>query len=329
MALKFDKKALDLAIASLEKDFGKNAVFYGDALPEEVEVIPTGNFGLDLALQVGGFPKGRIVHVYGGEGLGKSLLALSTVAECQMAGGLVAYIDAECDVDPDWATYNGVNLKELVFAQPESGEEALEILDTLVRTGCFDLIVVDSVAALTPKAELEGTMTDQQMGLQARMMAKGLRKTRNAISENNVCVFFINQVREKIGPVGGTVAPGGRALKFYSSVQIELKKIKSLTDSRTGESTGSTIKALIQKNKVGRPMKSLEYDVLHGLGFNNFGFILQKAVEFKLLEKRGAYYYRQGEEKFFAQGEKSACEYLASDLDFTRELKEQIKKNYV
>jgi len=331
MALNFDKKALDLAIASLEKEFGKNTVIYGDVLPVEVDVIPTGNFGLDLALQVGGLPKGRIVEIFGGEGLGKTLLSLSTVAECQAAGGLCAYIDTECDVDPDRAAQLGVNLQELVFAQPESGEEALEILDTLVRTGCFDLIVIDSVAAMTPKAELEADMDELQVGLQARMMAKGLRKTRHAIKENNVCVIFVNQIRDKIGFManGGTTSPGGRALKFYSSVRIEFKKMKSLTDSKTGESTGNTVKALLLKNKVGRPMKSVEYDIMHGLGFNNFGFILGMAVKYKLLEKRGAYYYKDGEEKSFAQGEIAAIQYLASDLELTNNLKEQIKKNYV
>lgn len=320
-----DVQALKLAMAKLDKDFGKNTVTFGDALPEAVDVIPSGNFKLDMALGVGGFPKGRIVEIFGGEGLGKSLLSLSAIAECQAAGGVAALIDAECDVDPDWATTIGVNLEELVLAQPEFGEQAFEILHTLIKTGLFDLIVIDSVAALTPKAELDGEMLDQQIGAQARMMAHGLRKTRHAILESNCCVIFTNQIRDKIGFMQqGTTSPGGRALKFYSSVRIELKRMGELKDSK-GESIGTKVKALILKNKVARPMKALEYNILHGVGFSNFAMILDLAEKHGVvLKKGGGYYYKQGEDKSFAHGENDAVAFLASDLEWVEELKKVI-----
>ena len=324
-----DKKKLDLVIASINKQFGANTVIFGDTLPEDVDVISSGNFKLDLGLQVGGFPRGRIVEIFGGEGLGKSLLALSTVAEAQAAGsGLVGYIDAECDTDPDWATKLGVKLDELVFAQPEYGEKAFEILHSLLESNMFSLIVVDSVAALTPKAEYDSPMLDNHVGLQARMMAQGLRKTRALISSSNTCVIFINQIRDKIGFMqSGTTSPGGRALKFYSSVRIELKKIQELKSTKTGESIGLRVKALILKNKVGKPMRSVEYNIIHGMGFSNFSSILELADKHGLIIKKGGgYYYKIGEEKSFAHGEDDAVGYLASDLDWVEELKSQIKE---
>ena len=320
-----DLTKLNLAIAKLDKEFGKNTVIFGNALPTEVDVVPSGNFKLDLALGVGGFPKGRIVEIFGGEGLGKSLLSLSAVAECQAAGGLAAYIDVECDVDPDWARKLGVNLDELVFAQPEYGEQAFTILENLVDTGLFDLIVVDSVAAMTPKAELDGEMEDVQVGAQARMMAHGLRKTRHAISESKTCVIFINQIRDKIGFMQqGTTSPGGRALKFACSVRIELKRMGDAKDS-SGESVGTKVKALILKNKVANPMKSVEYNVIHGVGFSNFSMILDMAEKHGLITKKGGgYYFKQGEEKAFARGEADAVGYLASDLEWCDSLKKVI-----
>jgi len=320
-----DTQALHLAIAKLDKEFGKNTVIFGNALPDKVDVVPTGNFKLDLALGVGGFPKGRIIELFGAEALGKSLLSLSAVAECQAMGGLAAYLDVECDLDPDWATKLGVNLDDLVLAQPEYGEQTFTILHDLIKTNLFDLIVVDSVAAMTPKAELEGEMEDQQVGAQARMMAKGLRKTRHAVLEAKTCVIFINQIRDKIGFMQtGTTSPGGRALKFAASVRIELKRMGDAKNSKQ-EVVGTKVKALILKNKVARPMRALEFDVLHGVGFSNFGMILDLAEKHGLINKKGGgYYYKIGEDKSFAQGEAAAIEYLASDLEWVEELKKNI-----
>lgn len=318
-----DTQALTLAIAKLDKEFGKNTVTFGNALPEKVDVVPSGNFKLDMALGVGGFPKGRIVEIFGGEALGKSLISLSTVAECQANGGLACIIDVECDIDPEWAMKLGVNLDTLVLAQPEYGEQTFEILHTLLKTGLFDLIVIDSVAAMTPKSELEGEMEAIQVGAQARMMAHGLRKTRHAIHESNTCVIFINQIRDKIGFMQqGTTSPGGRALKFAASVRIELKRMGELKDASSGESIGTKVKALILKNKVARPMKALEYNVIHGVGFSNFSMILDLADKHGvIIKKGGGYYFKQGEEKAFARGEADAIAVLASDLEWVEELK--------
>lgn len=327
-----DPKVLEIAIAALGKEFGKNAVIYGKADIEDVEVISTNCFELDLALEVGGLPRGRITEIFGGEGLGKSLLALSCVANCQKNGGIAAYIDTECDLHPEWAMNLGVDLDKLILAQPSSGEEALTIAEKLIETGQVDLVVFDSVAAMTPLAELSGEMTDLQVGAQARMMAKGLRKMRHSIKETNTCVIFINQIRDKIGFMQqGTTSPGGRALKFAASVRIEIKRLGDLKD-KNGESIGTRVKAHILKNKVGRPMKFVEWENLHGIGFNNFGSILDMAARYKLITKSGAWYYKgygdTKEDKHFAQGEANAIEYLASDLQFTNSLKDQVKVLY-
>jgi recombination protein RecA len=333
MTKDIDMKALELAKASLAKQFGRNAIIHGEADIEDVEVISTNNFELDLALGVGGLPKGRITEVFGGEGLGKTLIALNCAANCQKEGGLVAYIDVECDLNPEWATKLGVSIKDMIIAQPSSGEEALIIAETLIKTGTIDLLVFDSVAAMTPLAEIEGEMTDLQVGAQARMMAKGLRKLRHPIKDTNTCVIFINQIRDKIGFManGGTTTPGGRALKFYSSVRIELKKLGDLKDSN-GESIGTKIKAVILKNKVGNPMKTVEWENIHGQGFNNFGAILKMAIKYEIITKSGAWYYKgygdTKESTAFAQGEQKAIEYLASDLKFAEELKNQVLAAY-
>lgn len=326
---KVDLKAVELAIAQLEKEYGKNAVMHGNTLPDDVRVISTGNFKLDMALGVFGLPLGRIVEIFGAEGLGKSLLAILLIANCQKAGGKALYVDVECDSDPAWMAFNGVNLDDLFIAQPESGEEALEIVDKMIKTGAFDLVVVDSVAALTPKAEIEGSMSDVQVGAQPRLMGKALRKLRQPVSENETCLVFINQIRDKIGPMQqGTTTPGGRALKFYSSVRIELKRISNVTVSATGEVIGTRVKATVVKNKVAAPMKSVEYDVLHGVGFNNGGAIVELAERFKLIRKSGSYYYKNGEDKSFAQGLNNAAEAILSDPKWLEELKAQIKEEY-
>lgn len=328
-----DFKVIELAIAALGKEFGKNAVIYGPADIEDVEVISTNNFELDLALGVGGLPRGRITEIYGGEGLGKTLIALNCVADCQKDGGLVAYIDVECDLNPEWAKKLGVNLDKMLIAQPSSGEEALSIAEKLIATGQVDLVVFDSVAAMTPLAELNGEMDDQQVGAQARMMAKGLRKLRHSIADTNTCVIFINQIRDKIGFMQqGTTSPGGRALKFAASVRIELKRLGDMKDKTTGESIGTQIKAQIVKNKVGNPMKVVEWQNLHGVGFNNKGAILEQAVRYKFLTKSAAYYYKgygdTKEEKSFAMGEANAIQYLTEHPEFMEELKNKVKLVY-
>ena len=319
------KKALELALAKLEKQYGKNAVFYGDIFPENVPVISTGNLKLDLALGVGGLPRGRIIEIFGGEGLGKSLLAISTAANCQKEGGRVAYIDAECDLDPDWCRVLGLDVDNMMISQPESGEEALEIAETLVKTGVVDLVVVDSVAALSPKAEIEGSMEDNHIGLQARMMAQGLRKLRKPIAETNTCFVFLNQIRDKIGFMQqGTTSPGGKALKFASSVRIELKRMGDIKDPKDGTSRGTEVKAIIVKNKVAKPMVSVTYNVLHGVGIDNYGSMLELGERYGLITKRGAYYYKANDEKSFAQGQISAVEFLKENPDLTEMLISEI-----
>lgn len=329
MIKEVDKKAIDLAIAAINKQYGKNTVILGDAPTVDVETVSTGNFKLDIALKVGGLPKGRIVEIYGAEALGKSLIASSCIAECQMNGGIAAYVDVEQAIDPSWMMHLGVSMEELTITQPEWGEQALDIVETLVKTGAYDVIVVDSVAALTPKAELEGEMEDQHIGLQPRLMAHALRKINPYLKNSGTCLIFINQIRDKIGYMQqGTTSPGGRALKFWASVRIELKSMGEIKDKKTNEVIGTRVKALVKKNKVGAPGKSVEYDVLHGVGFNNFGSILELAEKFKLIDKKGGgYYYLPGEEKSFAHGEDAAISFLASDLDFTNQLKAEIIKN--
>lgn len=328
-----DLKVLELAIAALGKEFGRNAVIHGNAEIENVDVISTNNFELDLVLGVGGLPRGRITEIFGGEGLGKTLLALNCAANCQAEGGLVAYIDVECDLNPEWAKKLGVKLEDMLIAQPSSGEEALTIAEKLIETGQVDLVVFDSVAAMTPQAEIDGEMSDMQVGAQARMMAKGLRKLRHTIAETNTCVIFLNQIRDKIGFMQqGTTSPGGRALKFASSVRIELKNLGNIKDDKTGESLGTKIKAQIIKNKVGNPMKIVEWENIHGVGFNNFGAILKLAVRHNIITKSGAWYYEgYGDTKSttaFAQGEAKAIEFLASDLAYAAELKKKVKDIY-
>jgi recombination protein RecA len=335
-AEKITEKELTLALAKLEKQFGKNTIFTGDVMPDDVDVISTGNFLLDLKLGVGGLPKGRIIEIFGGEGLGKSLLSLSTVAACQKAGGRALYVDAECDLSPEWAETLGVDMDTLYISQPEYGEAGLQVVMDMVATGGFDLVVVDSVAALTPKAELEGTLEDSHVGLQARMMGQALRMMRQSISDTGTCVIFINQVRDKIGFManGGTTTPGGRALKFFSSVRIELKKMGDLKDSKTGESRGTRIKANILKNKVGTPMKTLEYNVIHGLGFNNGSAVLEEAKKLGLVQTKGAYYYKvdfeTGEvsDKTFAQGEMGAIDAFDSDPQWASLLTNKVKERF-
>lgn len=318
-----DLKALELAIAKVNKDFGKNSVVYGANEYEALPAIPTGNFLLDIALGIGGLPRGRVIELFGGSSLGKSLLALNLVANVQKDNGTVLYVDAEHDLDPVWMEQIGVDVEKMLLCQPEYGEQGLQIALDLMKTGNIDLIVIDSVAALTPKAELDGNIEDNHIGLQARMLAQALRSMRHVASETDTCLLFINQIRDKIGFMQqGTTSPGGHALKFYSSVRIELKRMGDVKEK--GESVGTRVKASIIKSKVSRPMVSVEYDVVHGKGFNNFGSILEMAKRYGFITLRGAYYYKIDDEKSFAQGENAAVEYLASDLDYTNELKTNI-----
>lgn len=327
-------KRAELAIAALDKQFGAGTVMSGDAEIKKVEVVPSGNFGLDLALGVGGLPRGRISEVYGPEGLGKSLLAQTLVAEAQAMGGLAAYIDVEHALDPYWARKVGVKWNELQISQPDYGEQALSILETLVGSHAYDVIIVDSVAAMTPRAEIEGEIGDQFVGLQARMMGQAMRKINPKIEKSGTHVMFINQVRDKIGPMvmGGTTTPGGRALKFFASIRIELRQVQRITNQTTGEILGNRVKATILKNKVAPPFKYLEYDVMHGEGFNNEGIILDMAAKYGLVVKSGAFYSKVEDgkkaEKPFGQGLAKASQYLRDNVDYTNELKSQIMDEY-
>lgn len=328
-----DNKQLQLALAKLEKQFGKNTVILGDIIAEDVNVHSTGNFRLDIALGVGGLPKGRITEIFGPEALGKSLLAYGLVADCQRKGELALYIDAECDVHPEWAEKNGVDMKSLYLSQPSNGEEGLQIVIDLIATGAFSLVVVDSVAALTPQAEMDGSMEDMQVGAQARMMSKALRKVRESVKDTDTALVFINQVRDKIGFManGGTTSPGGRALKFYSSVRIELKKMGDIKD-KNGESKGTRVKANVLKNKVATPMKTVEYDILHGHGFNNSGSILELAEKYGLVKRSGSWYSKvdltTGEvaDKSFAQGADQVILYMEDNPEWALTLADKVKE---
>ncbi len=321
-------KELQLALATIEKQYGKNSVFTGDILPEDVDAIPTNNFLLDLSLGVGGLPKSRIIEIFGPEAIGKTLISLSLVSQCQKAGGRVAYIDVECDLDPTWCKTLGVDMSKMYISQPENGEEALSIVETLTKTNAFDLIIVDSVAAMAPKAEVEGSMESNHVGLQARMMGQGLRKLRQPVSATNTCLVFVNQVRDKIGPMamGGTTTPGGRALKFAASVRIELKRLGNLTNS-DGENIGTKVRAIILKNKVFRPFISIDYHVLHGSGFDNTSMILDTAVEFGLVTKSGSW-YKKADGTSLGQGANGVGSYFKENPDYYEELKTQAAKAY-
>jgi recombination protein RecA len=284
-------KQLELALAQIDKQYGVGTIIArGDFIDRKVKVIPTTNVHLDKALGIGGLPRGRITEIFGTEGLGKSLLALCVAAEAQKMGLTVAYIDAEHDLDPEWAAFLGMNIDDVLLCQPDYGEQGLEIAHTLIKTGKVHLIIIDSVAALTPKSELEGTMEDMQVGAQARMMAKALRKMRPDINHNDVCALFLNQVRDKIGFMqSGVQSPGGRALRFGASVRIELKR---LGDYKEGaEVVGTRVQAKVIKNKVAAPHKVAEYNIIDGVGFDNYSIIALQAVEVGILIRKGTWLY--------------------------------------
>jgi len=318
-------KALDSALTQIERTFGKGSIMkLGQKNLEPIEVISTGSLGLDLALGVGGIPKGRVVEIYGPESSGKTTLTLHIIAECQKQGGVAAFIDAEHALDPIYARNLGVETKDLILSQPDTGEQALEITDTLVRSGAIDLIVIDSVAALVPKAEIEGEMGDQHMGLQARLMSQALRKLTGSISKTNCTIIFINQIRHKIGVMFGNpeTTTGGNALKFYASVRIEIRKGKSITEKE--EAVGNITTCKVVKNKVAPPFKRTEFDIIFGQGISKLGEIIDLGVKLNIIEKSGAW-FSYGTERL-GQGKEKVRAYFQENPKLAKEIEEKIRK---
>jgi recombination protein RecA len=321
--LKEKFKALSSALSAIEKQFGKGAIMsLGGNDTADIQVIPTGSVGLDLALGVGGLPRGRVVEVFGPESSGKTTLTLHAIAQAQRAGGICAFIDAEHALDVTYARKLGVRIEDLLVSQPDNGEQALEIADKLVGSGAVDMIVIDSVAALVPKAEIEGEMGDAHMGLQARLMSQALRKLTAATSRNATCVVFINQLRQKIGIVYGNpeTTTGGNALKFYASVRLDIRKIGVVKNGEQVVGTKTRVKVV--KNKMAPPFRECEFEILYGGGINAVGEVVDLASEAGLLEKSGAYYSWQGER--IAQGRDKACQYIAERPELVDELRQRL-----
>lgn len=322
------EKALELAISQIEKRYGKGAVMkLGGMLVPPVETIPTGSLALDLALGVGGIPRGRISEIFGPEASGKTTLAQHVIAEAQKRGGMAAYVDVEHALDPAYASNCGVNIGDLWISQPDTGEEALEITEALVRSGAVDVIVIDSVAALVPRAEIEGEMGDAHVGLQARLMSQALRKLAGAIGKSGTAVIFINQLREKVGIVFGNpeVTPGGRALKFYGSVRIDLRRVDTIKEG--GEAVGSHIRARVVKNKVAPPFRSAEFDIMFGRGISREGDLLDLGVELGLVKKAGAF-FSYGDIRL-GQGRENAKQSLSQNSELAQEIEQRIRASAV
>jgi len=319
------QQALDVALGQIEKQFGKGSIMrMGDRPDMEIEVVSTGALSLDIALGVGGLPRGRIVEIYGPEASGKTTLAMHVVAEAQRNGGICAYIDAEHAVDPVYARAIGVNVDDLLISQPDTGEQALEIADTLIRSGALDVVVIDSVAALTPRAEIEGEMGDAHVGLQARLMSQALRKLTANLNRTNTIAIFINQLREKIGVMFGSpeTTPGGRALKFYSSVRLDIRRIEAIKDGV--EVVGNRTRVKVVKNKVASPFRQSEFDITYGKGISREGSLIDVGVDLGIVKKSGAWFTYEGEQ--LGQGRENAKTFLAENLEVMVEISERIRK---
>src|SRR3984957_1421544 len=317
-------KALDMALSQIDKQFGKGSVMrMGENLNLEIESISTGALALDLALGIGGLPRGRVVEIYGPESSGKSTLAMHVVAEAQRNGGICAYIDAEHAMDPVYAGAIGVNVDDLLISQPDTGEQALEIADMLIRSGALDILVIDSVAALTPRAEIEGEMGDSHPGLQARLMSQALRKLTGTLSKSSTIAIFINQLREKIGVMYGSpeVTSGGRALKFYSSVRLDIRRIEQIKDG--ADVIGNRTRVKVVKNKCSAPFKQAEFDIMYGKGISREGSLLDVAVELGLIKKSGAWFTYEGEQ--LGQGRENAKQFLIETPQLMVEVNERIR----
>ena len=318
------KKALDVALSQIEKEFGKGAVMkLGDSVAMNVDVIPTGSLSLDIALGVGGIPKGRVVEIYGSESSGKTTLTLHMIAEAQKKGGIAGFIDAEHALDPEYAKNIGVDIDNLYISQPDSGEQALEIAETMVRSGALDIVVIDSVAALVPKDEIEGNMGDSHMGLQARLMSQALRKLTAVISKSNCVVIFINQLREKVGVMFGNpeTTTGGRALKFYSSVRLDVRRIDKITQGQ--EVIGNRTRIKVVKNKIAPPFKTAEFDIMYGEGVSRMSSIVDMGVEMDIVDKSGAWFSYEGTR--LGQGKENAKQALKDQPELAAEIEAKIR----
>ncbi len=318
-------KALEMALGQIEKQFGKGAIMrMGENSHMQIESISTGALSLDIALGIGGLPRGRIVELFGPESSGKSTLAMHVVAEAQRNGGICAYIDAEHAMDPIYARAIGVNVDDLLISQPDTGEQALEITDMLIRSGALDVIVIDSVAALTPRAEIEGEMGDTHVGLQARLMSQALRKLTANLNKSNTIAIFINQLREKIGVMFGSpeVTPGGRALKFYASIRLDIRRIESIKDG--AEIVGNRTRVKVVKNKCASPFKQCEFDIMYAKGISREGTLLDVATDLGLVRKSGAWYTYEGEQ--IGQGRENAKAFLAENLEMVIEISEKVRQ---
>jgi len=319
------EKALETALAQIDRQFGKGSVMrLGEESRPPIEVIPTGSIALDVALGIGGLPRGRVIEVFGPESSGKTTVALHAVANAQRAGGIAAFIDAEHALDPEYAKKLGVDTDALLVSQPDTGEQALEIADMLIRSGALDVIVIDSVAALVPRAEIEGEMGDSHVGLQARLMSQALRKITGALNNSGTTAIFINQLREKIGVMFGSpeTTTGGRALKFYASVRLDVRRIETLKDG--SEPVGSRTRVKVVKNKVSPPFKQAEFDILYGIGISREGSLIDMGVEQGIVRKSGAWYTYEGDQ--LGQGKENARSFLRDNPDLANEVEKRIKE---